>query len=336
MCVRFRLGMRWWLALVFAAIAAVTATAVALVSASGSEHSFRERAADLAAGRSFRAAIELNKIARERRLARATPVVARRQQLPIFVFSPSGRLLTNETSRNVAFADIEDGDVALASALAGRRYVKTDQTVRATLVGVPLRRDGAGAIVTYASHPLLGEGVGVIRDEVVKAALWAILLGGAIGFLIASLIARRLARIADSAAAIEAGDFDAALAPRFGDEVGKLSATIDQMRKREPRSTKNAVRATSHGKARPKTASRRATIAASRSSREPTDRLSHSAPLIPGVPAPCRFERSRPLAGRCRGGRRRGGRARRRPGAELVTRPQRRCEAAPASVSRPR
>jgi signal transduction histidine kinase len=230
--VRFSLGMRWWLAAVFAAIAAVTAIAVALVSASGSEQSFRQRAEDLAAGRSFRAAIQLGELARERGIADATRVVAREQRLPLFVFSPSGRVLTRETSRDVSFADIENGDAALETALAGRRYVKTDATVRATIVGLPFRRDGAGAIVTYASHPLLAEGVGVVRDEVVKAALWAILLGGAIGFLIASLIARRLAGIADAAAAIEAGDFDAAVNPRFRDEVGKLSATIDRMRTR--------------------------------------------------------------------------------------------------------
>jgi signal transduction histidine kinase/HAMP domain-containing protein len=226
------MGMRWWLAIVFAAIAAVTAIVVALVSASGSEQSFRERAEDLAAGRSFRAAIELGELADERGLARAAPLVARQQQLPIFVFSPSGRLLTSGTSRDVSFADIEGGDAALETALAGRRYVKTDATVGATLVGLPFPRNGAGALVTYASHPLLAEGVGVVRDEVVKAAIWAILLGGAIGFLIASLIARRLAGIANAAAAIEAGDFDAELAPRFGDEVGNLSATIDRMRKR--------------------------------------------------------------------------------------------------------
>jgi two-component system sensor histidine kinase VicK len=169
-------------------------------------------------------------VADERGFVRAAPVVARRQQLPIFVFSRSGRLLTSGTSRDVSFADIENGDTALETALSGRRYVKTDEKVRATLVGLPVRRNGVAAVVTYASHPLLAEGVGVVRDEVVKAALWATLLGGAIGFLIASLIAKRLAGIADSAAAIEAGDFDAALSPRFGDEVGKLSQTIDRMR----------------------------------------------------------------------------------------------------------
>jgi signal transduction histidine kinase len=234
--VRFGVGMRWWLAIVFASFAAVTAVAVAIVSANRSEQAFRERAEELAAGRSFGAAIELGQLAQRTGFAQAAEVVAERRRLPLFVFSPSGRLLTGERSFGVSFAEVEDGDSALETALAGRRYVKTDDTVRATLVGVPFHREEAGALVTYASHPLLAEGVGVVQAEVVKAALWAILLGGTLGFLIASLIARRLAGIASAAAAIEAGDFDTALEPRFGDEVGKLSATIDRMRNRLRRS----------------------------------------------------------------------------------------------------
>jgi signal transduction histidine kinase len=218
--------------MVFAAIAAVTAAAVALVSASGSEEALRNRAEDIAAGRSFGVAIELAELRREMDFDRAAPIAARRRQVPVFVFSSDGRLLTSAGSRGVRFADIADGDAALETALSGRRYVETNEAVRATLVGVPFKREEAGALVTYASHPLLAEGVGVVRTEVLKASLWAILLGGAIGFLVASLIARRLAGIASAAAAIEAGHFDTPLTPRFGDEVGRLSATIDRMRER--------------------------------------------------------------------------------------------------------
>jgi two-component system phosphate regulon sensor histidine kinase PhoR len=229
---RFAIGMRWWLAVVFAAIAAVTAVAVAIVSANRSEQAFRERAEELAAGRSFGAAIELAELASRNGFETNTPAVAERRALPLFVFSPSGRLLTGERSLGVSFADVPHGDEALDTALGGRRYVRTNEDVQATLVGIPLRREGAGALVTYASHPLLAEGVGVVQTEVLKAALWATLLGGAIGFLVASLIARRLAGIASAAAAIEAGEFETSLQPRFEDEVGKLSGTIDRMRAR--------------------------------------------------------------------------------------------------------
>jgi signal transduction histidine kinase len=229
---RLGVGIRWWLAIVFAALAALTAVAVAIVSASGSERSFRDRAEELAAGRSFGAAIEIGRLADDQGFDRAATTVARDLRLPVFVFSREGRLLTPARSQGVLFADVEGGGEALERALAGRRYVQTNEAVRATVVGVPYRREGAGALITYASHPLLAEGVGVVRSEVVSAALWASLLGGAIGFLIASLIARRLAGIAAAAEAIQAGNFETTLEPRFGDEVGRLSGTIDAMRER--------------------------------------------------------------------------------------------------------
>jgi signal transduction histidine kinase len=230
--VPFGLGMKWWLTIVFGMIAALTAVSVALVSANRSEQAFRNRAEELAAGRSFHAAIDLGQRPTGSSLTRATASVAGRRDVSMFVFSPSGRLLTPPRSRGVSFADVEDGPAAVDAALAGRRYVESDEKGRATVVGIPLRRNGAGALVTYADHPLLAEGVGVVRDEVIRAALLATALGGVIGFLIATLIARRLARIASAAAAIESGRFDTPLKPTFGDEVGRLSATIDQMRHR--------------------------------------------------------------------------------------------------------
>src|ERR687896_97799 len=114
---RLALGMRWWLAIVFAAIAAVTAVAVATVSANRSEQGFRDRAEELAAGSSFGAAIELVELAERSGFESSARVVAERRALPLFVFSPGGRLLSAERSHGVAFADISDGDEARDTAL---------------------------------------------------------------------------------------------------------------------------------------------------------------------------------------------------------------------------
>jgi signal transduction histidine kinase/HAMP domain-containing protein len=59
-----------------------------------------------------------------------------------------------------------------------------------------------------------------------------VLLGGAVGFLIASLIAARLGRIAHAAAAIESGDLTTPLRTGFADEVGRLGAAFERMRRR--------------------------------------------------------------------------------------------------------
>jgi signal transduction histidine kinase len=62
--------------------------------------------------------------------------------------------------------------------------------------------------------------------------LWAILLGAVTGLVVATLISLRLRRIATTAAAIEAGEFEQRLEVRFPDELGALAATIERMRKR--------------------------------------------------------------------------------------------------------
>jgi signal transduction histidine kinase len=229
---RFALGLRWWLALVIALIAAFTAAAGAFVSSSRSESEFRERAADAAAGRALGAAIAVTEDAERVGLATAARRVADQRRLAIFVFGPGGRPLTGPRSQGIAFASIPQRRRAVATALAGRRFVQTNEPAQATVVALPVRRGAKpSAMVTYASHPLLA-GIGIVREEVIRAMLWATLLGGAVGLVVATLIARRLGRIADAAAAIEAGQFDRRLEPRFGDEVGQLAGAIDRMRRR--------------------------------------------------------------------------------------------------------
>jgi two-component system phosphate regulon sensor histidine kinase PhoR len=230
--VRYRLGIRWWLGAAFALIAAVTAVAVALVFSQSSRDAFRDRAEDVAVGRAVSAAIELARMDRAQPLDAGVSRIADRHSIAIFVFDHSGRLLTGPRSRGVAFARIADGAEALSVALRDRRFVATNEDVEATVIGLPVRSGERRALVVYASHPDLAAGLGILHREVVGATLWAILLGGVIGLVLATLISLRLRRIAATAAAIESGEFDQPLHARFPDEVGELAATIERMRRR--------------------------------------------------------------------------------------------------------
>jgi signal transduction histidine kinase len=233
--------MRWWLAAVFALIAAVTALAVGQLLSQRSEEAFRERAQQLAAGNAFEAAIAIRKEARPADLGRGPAVgdfaasveqIAERRRLSLFVFDAEGNLLTPTRSRGVVLESIDPRAEALRSALAGDRYVHTNKAVKATIVAVPLSGRDSTVLVAYASHPDLGAGIGIVRHEIVEAALWAILIGALAGIVVAALIAGRLRRIAAAAAAIEQGRFEIALRPRFRDELGELASTIDRMRRR--------------------------------------------------------------------------------------------------------
>ena len=227
-----RIGIRWWLAAAFALIAAVTAAAVALVFSQSSDAAFRERAEDVAVGRAVSAAIALAQLEKSQPLAPGLSRIADRHSIALFAFDEDGALLTAATSRGVAFRRIPSGAEALGVALRGRRFVSTNEEVEATVIGLPVHGGNRRALVAYASHPDLAAGLGILRRGVVGASLWAILLGGVIGLVLATLISLRLRRIAATAAAIEAGEFDQPLRARFGDEVGELAATIERMRRR--------------------------------------------------------------------------------------------------------
>lgn len=227
---RVRVGIRWWLALAFAIVAATTALAVAQLSSNRSQAAFRERAQALAAGSTFEAAIDLRSVQPDR-LAGMTRVVAERRGLSLFVFDEDGRLISDRTSRGVAIESVPDYQQALAAALRGNRFLATDEAVRATVVALPFAA-GSRVVVARASHPELARQFGIIHDEIYRSAWLALLVGGIVGVGIATLIALRLRRIARAAAAIERGDLETPLRSDFGDELGELAGTFDRMRQR--------------------------------------------------------------------------------------------------------
>ena len=227
---RFTVGMRWWLALAFAAIAALTAIAVAGVFSMRAERALRDRAEDFALGNSVGAADALAKVlSSPRALTDTAAEQAQRRRLAIFVVDASGQPVTGARSRQTRFSDIEGRFDAIEEAVVGGRFVTSVDGGKGTVVALPL---GGFVLLTYTSRPDLAAQLGIVREKIVEAALWAVPVGALAGLLVATLIASRLRRIAAAAAAIEAGSFETELRPRFRDELGSLALTIDRMRER--------------------------------------------------------------------------------------------------------
>jgi signal transduction histidine kinase len=245
------ISMRWWLALAFALIAAVTAVVVAQVFSQRSESAFRERSTDLAVGAAVGAADAVWRAAQRGNLERALVAVADRRRVSLFVFDGHGALLTAPRSRRVAIESVPQRNAAIEAALAGRRFVGSFDGGRVTVVGLRLPARSAirvggptlesrgaevggepAVLVAYATRPDLAAELGIVRDKIVEAVLIAVAIGALVGLLVSLLITRRLRRIAATAAAIEGGSFDAQLTPRFRDELGALALTIDRMRLR--------------------------------------------------------------------------------------------------------
>jgi signal transduction histidine kinase len=220
--------MRWWLALLFAAIAALAALGVAAVFNSRAEHALRAEGRDVAVARSYTVERAIAAAPRGRR-AQAIAREAARSSFAFWVFSPAGRLLTPASTRGTTLDLLPDARADVRSALAGRRVVRSLDGGAAYVVALRLR-DGSGALVTRFDRPELQQQLGSVRDEIWRAALVAMLVAASAGLGLAIVISARLRRIAKAADAIESGAFDEPLRPRFYDELGLLADSFERMR----------------------------------------------------------------------------------------------------------
>jgi signal transduction histidine kinase len=222
--------MRWWLGLAFAIVAGLTALAVVTVLSNRSEQAFRTYAQEFAVGNTVAATETLKRVGPSSQLADDAAAIAARRRLALFVFDRNGKPLTPLRSQGVVWTSVPGGPEALRTALSGRRYIFGRSDGSAFVVGLRMHRGSGGAVVAYSLRPDLREQLGIVRHEFLQSALLAFAFGAALGLLIASLIAHRLARIAEAAKAIGGGDFDVHTHDRFPDEVGSLAWSIESMR----------------------------------------------------------------------------------------------------------
>lgn len=224
--------MRWWLGLAFAVIAALTAVLVAQGIIKRSESAFRDDAEDRALTASVAANAALRKAVERGNLDDALPTVASRYRLALFVFDGDGRAVTPVRVARTDLDSIPQADAAVRAALDNRRYVKSYDQGRVTVVALPMPLDSAAALLAYALQPGYGSTMTMIGDQILPAVTLAVALGGLAGLAIAMLTTRRLRRIGNAARAIESGDFSQRLDARFQDEIGSLAVMFDRMRMR--------------------------------------------------------------------------------------------------------
>lgn len=224
--------MRWWLALAFASIAIITAVTVTTVVGERSERSFRESAEELAVGQSVGAAEAIGGATRGTDLDAVVERTADYRGTAIFVFDDRARLISSPVSNGIALETLPGFRAAVDNVLDGGRVIRTTEDGTRTMVALPLFGERPGALVTYTHRPELRTQLGIVRKETGKAAFLAALLGIAAGFVVATMIAKRLARIAAAASTIAGGDFDSPLDVDFPDEVGHLAASVELMRLR--------------------------------------------------------------------------------------------------------
>ncbi len=224
-------GMRWWLGVAFALVAALTAVAVVSLLSSRSENAFRRYGKEFAVGNAVSASEALQAQRTPAGVARRAVLIAERQHLAVFVFDAHGRLLSGPTSFGIRWNKVPRGQRALTTALSGLRYIEGRRDGSAFTVALPIHRGAGTALVAYSLRPELRAQLGIVRNEYLQSALIAFGAAAALGLVIATFTARRLSRLAAAAREIGAGNFGGSVVSRFPDEVGSLALSIEQMRR---------------------------------------------------------------------------------------------------------
>jgi two-component system, OmpR family, sensor histidine kinase VicK len=225
-------GMRSWLGLAFAAVAGFTAVGVVIVFDARAERAFRTHAREYAVGNAIAASEALKEATTLGDLRSDAIAISGSRNLAIFVFDGNGRLLTAPISDGIRWSDVPDGQGAMKAPLTeGQgRFISGLADGSEFVVGVGVYAGPGRVLVAYSRRPEVQDQLSFVRHEFLQSAIAAFIGGAALGLLIATLTARRLARIARAAKAIGEGDFTAETTDRFPDEVGGLALSIDSMR----------------------------------------------------------------------------------------------------------
>jgi signal transduction histidine kinase/HAMP domain-containing protein len=228
------LGMRWWLGVAFSAVAGLTAVAVVALFSARTAGALRAYAEEFAVGNAVAASEALARLDTDdlRVIRQETARLAAGRGIALFVFDRDGKRIATAEGPEARWAGVPDGDAALRRALEGHRYIHVAGDDSSFVIGVGIHQGLGAALVVYSTRPEFQEQLTIIRSEFLRAAIAAFVVGAAFGFLIAGLIARRLAGIARVARTIREGNFGTPIHDPFPDEVGSLATSIEAMRLR--------------------------------------------------------------------------------------------------------
>jgi signal transduction histidine kinase len=188
-----RIGMRWWLAGAFVAVAALTAALIATISSLQTGRAVTANARNLAIGETVSAGFALGRSADLEETARA---YGDSNGLALFVFARDGTLVARAPLPAVGWTNVPDGHAALRRALAGRRFAESFHHGDATVVALPMRHTtSAAALVAYAPRSrAYGASLSIFRNEVLRVSIWAALAAALIGVVVSILVMRRVRR----------------------------------------------------------------------------------------------------------------------------------------------
>jgi two-component system, OmpR family, phosphate regulon sensor histidine kinase PhoR len=221
--------MRLWLGAAFAGVSLITAASVYVFVDDSSGRTLQSESADLAVGRTSSLSNNLAKVDK----LHAANVLAQdnTENFEAWAINRHGKPFA--PGQNLAaLAAVQQKPEALRVALAGRSY-RASLPGNVTVTSAPIFGEKyiRGAVVVRADPPpALTRAFDELRGDRLRALLIAIGIGVLVGFLVSSLIAIRVRRLAQAAGEMAAGHFEGPLPSSGGDEIGDLSRALDKMR----------------------------------------------------------------------------------------------------------
>jgi signal transduction histidine kinase/HAMP domain-containing protein len=212
------IGVRWWLGVAFAVVAATSTAIVVSQFSDRSENAFRGHAEDVALH-------DAQAAARQNVTPATLDRVARKLQgnPTLRLYGPEGTPAGVTSLVRDAVSTAGDGDNFAKGSPDGGTYVAAIPYHGQVLVAVSRQSDTAEAIDT-------------VNGEALRAGIIAGVIGVIVGLLFAQLIALRLRRLGNAVEAIAHGDFESPLRYHFRDEFGLLIQSFDRMRRQLRRS----------------------------------------------------------------------------------------------------
>ncbi len=206
------IGVRWWLGVAFAVVAATSTAIVVAQFSDRSENAFRGHGENLALN-------DARTAARQNVTPATLERVARTQQgLRLELFGPTGAPATASALEREA----------VQAALAGGNFVQGTADGGMFVAAIPYHGQ---VLVAVSRQPDTAEAIDTVNGEALRAGVIAGVIGVIVGLLFAQLIALRLRRLTAATEAIAHGDFETPLHYRFRDEFGLLAHSFDRMRR---------------------------------------------------------------------------------------------------------
>jgi signal transduction histidine kinase len=212
------IGVRWWLGVAFAVVAATSTAIVVAQFSDRSENAFRRHAESLALK-------DVRTAAQSGVTSTTLDRVASKLQgnVRLKLFGAAGAPSTSSALERDAVETALTGDNFVQGTADGGTYV----------AAIPYR----GEVLVAVSHQSdTAEAIDTVNGEALRAGVIAGVIGVIVGLLFAQLIALRLRRLTAATEAIAHGDFETPLRYRFRDEFGLLAHGFDRMRRQLRRS----------------------------------------------------------------------------------------------------